>query len=196
MRSFTPENPKSREFIYGLKSVAEAALRCAPFGDEGLYTIVNETVDVSDGGVSGVIVGDLIEFAPGDTPRCVEKPGTVSFRREVGLNCSRKFTIFGQALDYDLHIRFNSVSILSAEVSTRACTDMGTRRGGLKRSLPGDAFGQISLAGSLAIRLLGFSWLIHWACLYLPPMCSHDSFRPSVSGGRQRLEKLGYALAQ
>jgi hypothetical protein len=33
-------------------------------------------VDIEDGGVSGVAYGDMLEFAPGDTPRYVEKPGT------------------------------------------------------------------------------------------------------------------------
>ena len=105
VRSFVPDNPKSREFIYGLKSVAEAASAVRRLADEGLYTIVNETVDVRDGGVSGVMVGDVIEFAPGDTPRCVEKPGTVSFRREVGLRFLEKIYNFRPSLDYDFHMR-------------------------------------------------------------------------------------------
>jgi len=33
---------------------------------EGLFVIANETVDVSDGGVSGVIQGGVAEFAPDD----------------------------------------------------------------------------------------------------------------------------------
>ena len=51
---------------------------------EGLYTILNETVDVQDGGVSGVAFGDTLEFAPGDTPRCVEKPDAAGFPRDLG----------------------------------------------------------------------------------------------------------------
>jgi hypothetical protein len=49
----------------------------------GLYTILNETVDVMDGGVSGVVHGESCEFAPDDTPRSVEKPGTTSVRTKV-----------------------------------------------------------------------------------------------------------------
>src|SRR5438105_11258777 len=45
VRSFAPDNPKSREFIYGLKSAAEAASAVCRLADEGLHTIVNETVD-------------------------------------------------------------------------------------------------------------------------------------------------------
>lgn len=105
VRSFEPDNPKSREFIYGLKSVADVASAVRRLAGQGLYTIVNETVDVHDGGVSGVMVGDLIEFAPRDTPRCVEKPGTVSFRREMGLRLLEKVYHFRPALDYDLTTR-------------------------------------------------------------------------------------------
>src|SRR5438046_548089 len=76
IRSFAPDNPKSREFIYG-KTDAETVLsELRRLASQGLYTIVNETIDVNDGGVSGVAYGDVVEFAPGDTPRCVEKPGT------------------------------------------------------------------------------------------------------------------------
>ena len=42
-------------------------------------------MDVSDGGVSGVIQGGVIEFEPDDTPRCVEKPGTASLPVGWGL---------------------------------------------------------------------------------------------------------------
>lgn len=85
VRSFDPASPKSREFVYGLKSVEEAEGIVRRLGASGLYTIVNETIDVRDGGVSGVLLGNVIEFAPGDTPRCVEKPGTAALPRVLGL---------------------------------------------------------------------------------------------------------------
>src|SRR2546428_14003541 len=98
VRSYHPENPKSREFIYGLRELdaVEAALQ--RLGGEGLYTIINETVDVNDGGVSGVALGDVIEFAPGDTPRCVEKPGTLSLPRTVGLSMLQRVYGFAPTL--------------------------------------------------------------------------------------------------
>jgi hypothetical protein len=86
VRSFLPEQPKSHDFIYGLKKVGDAAAAVRRLAAEGLYTIVNETIDVNDGGVSGVSSSDIIEFAPGDTPRCVEKPGTAAFARDLGLD--------------------------------------------------------------------------------------------------------------
>ena len=105
VRSFTPENPKNREFHYGLCTVDEAlaALRC--LAASGLYTIVNETIDVHDGGVSGVVVGDIVEFAPNDTPRCVEKPGTVSLPRDIGIRLLETVYRFHPQLDYDTSVR-------------------------------------------------------------------------------------------
>jgi len=86
VRSYHPENPKSREFVYGLKDVGDAEAAVRRLAGQGLYTIVNETVDVNDGGVSGVALGNVVEFAPGDTPRCVEKPGTASLPKGVALS--------------------------------------------------------------------------------------------------------------
>lgn len=84
VRSYHPNDSKSREFIYGITNADEAASAVARLSAEGLHTIVNETIDVQDGGVSGVLMGNIIEFSPDDTPRCVEKPGTVSFPRSIG----------------------------------------------------------------------------------------------------------------
>lgn len=100
VRSYTPEDPRSREFIYGIKSADEALSAVCRLAGEGLFTIVNETVDVRDGGVSGVLMGDLLEFAPGDTPRCVEKPGTAALPRFLGLRLLETVYHFRPALDY------------------------------------------------------------------------------------------------
>jgi hypothetical protein len=86
LRSFTPESPQSRAFHYGLKSHDEASSLLDRLLSEGMFVIANETVDVNDGGVSGVIQGDVIEFAPDDTPRCVEKGGTASLPTDLGLS--------------------------------------------------------------------------------------------------------------
>ncbi len=79
VRTFTRENPKSGPFDYGLRAVEPALAAVERYAAEGRYTIVNETVDVDDGGISGVSLGGVIEFAPGDTPRAVEKPGIARF---------------------------------------------------------------------------------------------------------------------
>src|SRR5262245_28715134 len=49
LRSFTPDNPRSREFLYGLTDVEVAHSNLQRLISEGLYVIANETVDISDG---------------------------------------------------------------------------------------------------------------------------------------------------
>jgi hypothetical protein len=100
VRSYHPHQPRSHEFVYGLTTPSEALAAVRRLAASGLHTIVNETVDVDDGGVSGVAFGDILEFAPGDTPRCVEKPGTASVRREAGLQLLETVYGFAPALDY------------------------------------------------------------------------------------------------
>lgn len=97
VRSYTPESPRSREFVYGLTTLAEIVTTVVRLSAEGLHTIANETVDVSDGGVSGVAQSGIIEFAPDDTPRCVEKPGVASLPLELGMRLLA--TVYGFAPD-------------------------------------------------------------------------------------------------
>ena len=100
VRSFDPLDPKSREFVYGIKRASEAENVVRRLAGEGLFTIVNETIDIHDGGVSGVALGDIIEFAPDDTPRCVEKPGTASFPRDLGQTFLKTIYGFGAPTEY------------------------------------------------------------------------------------------------
>jgi hypothetical protein len=93
IRSYLPDQPRSQEFIYGLSSSEDAAAAVERLSSEGLHTIVNETIDVSDGGVSGVLQGHTLEFAPDDTPRCVEKPGVTSMPFQQGMQLLR--TVYG-----------------------------------------------------------------------------------------------------
>jgi hypothetical protein len=86
VRSYVPDSPRSKEFVYGLKSVEDVLATLERLADNNLHLIVNETIDVNDGGVSGVIQGDVMEFAPDDTPRCVEKPGVASLPFSVGID--------------------------------------------------------------------------------------------------------------
>lgn len=84
VRSFLPDDPRSNTFLYGLKDPTEVADAVRRLTLKGLHTIVNETIDIHDGGVSGVSQGDIIEFAPDDTPRCVEKPDAAQMPFELG----------------------------------------------------------------------------------------------------------------
>jgi hypothetical protein len=85
VRSFAPSDPRSHEFIYGIRRSADVCDAIKRISASGLFVIVNETVDVSDGGVSGVYQGGVIEFAPDDTPRCVEKPGVAALPSTWGI---------------------------------------------------------------------------------------------------------------
>ncbi|QDU88391.1 hypothetical protein Pla175_17670 [Pirellulimonas nuda] len=84
IRSFRPGQTKGGEFLYGLRSQEKVISDVSRLSQSGWFVIVNETIDVNDGGVSGVSMGHTMEFAPGDTPRCVEKPGTCRLSFDLG----------------------------------------------------------------------------------------------------------------
>ncbi|HSR51034.1 MAG TPA: hypothetical protein VLV83_09395 [Acidobacteriota bacterium] len=109
IRSFEPERPKSREFLYRQTGAEDIHQHLRRLGDEGLYTIVNETIDIHDGGVSGVVCGEVIEFAPDDTPRCVEKPQVASLPRVLGSRMLQGIYGFFPALPErrDLRVEFS-----------------------------------------------------------------------------------------
>ena len=86
VRSFRPGQDKGNPFKYGIETVDAAAATVRQLAAEGYFTIVNETIDTHDGGVSGVMLGGIMEFTPYDTPRGVEKPGTVSVSSKLGLD--------------------------------------------------------------------------------------------------------------
>lgn len=82
IRSYNAEEMQSREFLYGLSDIDTIRGHVRRHIQEGAFVILNETIDVSDGGVSGVVMGDIVEFRPDATPRGVEKPGFASLPRE------------------------------------------------------------------------------------------------------------------
>jgi hypothetical protein len=73
VRSFKPDQPQGNEFHYGLTNPQVVISHIDRLLTTGFHVIVNETVDVDDGGVSGVLQGGCLEFAPGVIPRFVEK---------------------------------------------------------------------------------------------------------------------------
>lgn len=85
IRTFLPDKPDGNPFVYGItdREVAEAKAR--ELNSQGLYLIVHETIDVRDGGFSGVVFGDTMEVSPFDTPRCVDKAGTMALPRTIGM---------------------------------------------------------------------------------------------------------------
>lgn len=96
VRTFKPGVPKGNPFHYGLRTVAEALDQVAASAADGYYCIVNETIDIHDGGVSGVSLGGVVEFAPDDTPRAVEQEDAARLPLEVADRMLR--TVYGGAV--------------------------------------------------------------------------------------------------
>jgi hypothetical protein len=105
IRSFDPSKPKGSQFIYGLRRSEDVLASLRGLADDGLHTIVNETIDIHDGGVSGVVLGAVVEFAPDDTPRCVELPGTLALERTAAMRALEIVYGFRPTLDYGQQYR-------------------------------------------------------------------------------------------
>ena len=84
VRTFSQTFSKGGEFVMGLSDVKTVLSTIEGITRTGISVIVNESIDIKDGGVSGVFFGNTVEFAPDDTPRCVEKPGVCRLPRNVG----------------------------------------------------------------------------------------------------------------
>ncbi len=88
IRSYRPESPEGNPFIKGLSSPEKIVSELKKLSeDHELFTIVNEVIDESDGGVSGVCHRGAMEFAPDTNPRCVEDNEIESaiFPFEIGM---------------------------------------------------------------------------------------------------------------
>lgn len=102
IRTFLPDKPDGNPFKYGLDDVRDAADMVAQFISRGFYIVVNENISITDGGFSGVLFGNLMEGAPGDTPRCVEKAGCMRLPRALGFDLIK--TVYG----FPFHMPFKS----------------------------------------------------------------------------------------
>jgi hypothetical protein len=106
IRSFDPNSPQGNEFLYGITRAEDALSHMQRLAAAGLFLIANETVDVFDGGVSGVAQGNVIEFAPGATPRIVENGNVASLDRELG--CRMLSMVYGFSLNLPSNFAFRS----------------------------------------------------------------------------------------
>lgn len=97
VRTFLPEGLRSGPFRYGLAQLDAVLSEVRSLGDQGFYCLINETIDVNDGGVSGVLDGAVIEFGPDDTPRGVEGDQFASLPADVGLGLLS--SVYGVDLD-------------------------------------------------------------------------------------------------
>lgn len=100
IRSFSPSVMKGNKLVYNKKlgDIEEVIQQVKQNCSEGKYSIVNENIDINDGGVSGVVLGDIIEFAPKDTPKCVEKEGVCLLEKRLGYHILK--TVYGFEPDF------------------------------------------------------------------------------------------------
>ena len=103
IRTYEPNAPKGRDFLQQLRVQKEVLEAVQRYARKGLFTIVNETVNVRDGGVSGVAESGVLEFAPGTTPRGVDRSETsvASMPRELALDILTTVYGFRPAVDFD-----------------------------------------------------------------------------------------------
>jgi len=100
IRSFRPGISKGEPLHYGLDNADRVMEILRQKALENKFSIVNETIDIDDGGVSGVAIGQVFEFSPGDTPKCVDKPGVCRLPRDIGLNILEKVYGFRPTLNF------------------------------------------------------------------------------------------------
>jgi hypothetical protein len=105
VRSFDPEQPKGHPFKYGLTKVSEVVDAINANSSLNLYSIVNETIDTHDGGISGVALGNVMEFTPEDTPKGVEKEGACILPRTMGIRLLSIVYGFEPQLNFESDIR-------------------------------------------------------------------------------------------
>ena len=107
IRSFSLDAMKGNKLIYNKKiEDINEILDIIENNRKGKkYSIVNENIDINDGGVSGVVLGDIIEFSPKDTPKCVDKEGVCLLPREIGYDILEKVYGFRPEINFDLNYR-------------------------------------------------------------------------------------------
>lgn len=107
IRSFSIESMKGHSLVYGKQAneIDEIIDVIQKNCNGNKYSIINETIDVNDGGISGVILGNIIEFAPNDTPKCVEKPDICFLEKNMGMHLLKTVYGFEPECDFDENYR-------------------------------------------------------------------------------------------
>lgn len=107
IRSYSPNIMKGNKLISNkrIEDIDEILSIIKDNRLEGKYSIVNESIDINDGGVSGVVLGDIIEFSPKDTPKCVDKEGVCTLPREIGFDILEKIYGFKPEINFEPHYR-------------------------------------------------------------------------------------------
>lgn len=108
IRSFLPEKPDGNPFFMGrngFETPQKIDAKARELMAQRFYVIINEEIDVNDGGFSGVLLGNVAEFATRDTPRCVEKPGCALLPRLIMLDFARTVYCCRINIPYDRSYR-------------------------------------------------------------------------------------------
>lgn len=103
IRSFSIDSMKGNSLIYGknINDIDEIESIIHENCKLNKYSIINETIDVKDGGVSGVVLGNIIEFAPNDTPKCVDKPNVCFLEKNMGIHILKTVYGFSPKLNFE-----------------------------------------------------------------------------------------------
>lgn len=110
IRSYDPARPQGWPLVRAMQSVEEVVKTAKRLTSKGLYIILHEEL-LDERRTSGVLLGDVIEFALLATPRCVEANEVEKFGipaslpREVGFKILEVFYGFRPNLDFDKSLR-------------------------------------------------------------------------------------------
>jgi hypothetical protein len=107
IRSFSPEVMKGNRLVFNktINDIDEIMGIIRENSLLGKYSIINENISIDDAGVSGVALGNVIEFSPEDTPKCVDKEGVCSLPRAIALKILRTVYGFSPDIDFDSNFR-------------------------------------------------------------------------------------------
>ncbi|WMJ76357.1 MULTISPECIES: hypothetical protein [unclassified Sedimentibacter] len=107
IRSYSPHVMKGNKLISNKKieNIEEILDILKNNRLEGKCSIINENIDINDGGISGVVLGNTIEFSPKDTPKCVDKEGVCRLPREIGYEILEKVYGFKPDVNFDPNYR-------------------------------------------------------------------------------------------
>ncbi|CAN5334951.1 hypothetical protein BH11ACT4_BH11ACT4_13180 [soil metagenome] len=100
LRTFTIDGRQSTPFVYGIESASEVVSAAHALLADDYYLIINEQIDIHDGGVSGVAQQGLVEFAPDATPRVVEDPNRSVAQLPTAVAESVLGTVYGIDLSF------------------------------------------------------------------------------------------------
>jgi hypothetical protein len=107
IRSFSPQVMKGNRLIYNktINNIDEILEIINENSLAGKHSIINENIDIKDGGVSGVVLKDIIEFAPEDTPKCVDKNDVCSLPKSIGFKLLKNVYGFSPTIEFDSNYR-------------------------------------------------------------------------------------------